>query len=173
MGTRAPCPPDRRPQRAPRGPVPHLGSEVGVLGERLHHAAHVGGRDDVLHQLGVLRDLLEQGLHLRAVEHTYGEDKRDQTGGQGSRWTPEAASVCLGAEGLGARGVVQVCPGSKGISPCGGLAPSLPICSKDRPVGDWDRFLPLWAVPATSSDKIRRGKGRTKHHQGQGSPSSS
>lgn len=103
MHAQAPCLPSPRPQRTPLRPVPHLSSEVGVLGERLHHAAHVGGRDHVLHQLGVLRDLLEQGLHLRAVEHAYGEEGRSPTGGQGSRWTPEAASAYLHTEWLGTR----------------------------------------------------------------------
>lgn len=75
---------------APLRAAAYLSSEVGVLGQRLHHAAHVGGREDVLHQLGVLRDLLEEGLHLWAVEHPWHTEEK-ATGGKGSRWKPGAA----------------------------------------------------------------------------------
>lgn len=49
--------------------ISYLSSKVRVLGERLHHGAHVRGRDDVLHQLGVFRNLLEERLHFWAIEH--------------------------------------------------------------------------------------------------------
>ena len=48
-----------------------LGGHVWVLGQRLHDTAHVGSRQHVLHQLGVLRDLLHQTLHARTAEHAW------------------------------------------------------------------------------------------------------
>lgn len=46
-----------------------LRGDVRVLCQRLHHAAHVRSREHVLHQLRILRDLLHQALHARAVEY--------------------------------------------------------------------------------------------------------
>lgn len=77
-----------RPQGSAPRPGPYLGGEVGVLGERLQHAAHVGGRRHALHQLGVLRDLLQQRLHFRAVEHPCGRGRRNRTEGEGSQGKP-------------------------------------------------------------------------------------
>lgn len=54
-----------------------LRGDVRVLRQGLHHAAHVGSGEHVLHQLRVLRDLLHQALHAGAVEYTW-NGKGDQ-----------------------------------------------------------------------------------------------
>lgn len=58
-------------QRALRCDCLYLGGQLWVLSQWLHHTAHVGSRQHVLHQLGVFRDLLQQTLHSRAVENSF------------------------------------------------------------------------------------------------------
>lgn len=70
----------------------YLCCKVRILGEGLHHAPHIRGRDHVLHQLRIFRNLLQESLHLRAVKHACkGNGKRRQ------RKTPYKPEHCHNA----------------------------------------------------------------------------
>lgn len=96
--------------------------------------------------MGVFRDLLEEGLHLWAVEHPWNEEEVNGTekrGPDGNQMPPSALPPCNAGCFQNSEGQQEHGLPSTGARVSVALGQPLPSCSaKDKLVGKWVSFKP-------------------------------